>query len=125
MADLTVDDQGSGQVEEGEIGIRLLLPPNEQATEAVEPGVGHLHDPTAWRMAGRVGRRGQWLRLARLRGDMRNEVMVVGGLPTGGIVVASVQSQVPDRRIGVVAWERDQRGVEQIRQLLHVVSLRA
>src|ERR1700690_99668 len=77
VADLMVDDQRSGQVEEGEIGVSLLLPTHEQATEAVEPGVGHLHDPPARRMAGGVGWRGQWLRFARLRRNMGNEVMVL------------------------------------------------
>ena len=45
MAELAVNDEGSGELEEGEIGIGALLPANEAAAEAVKPGVTHLNNP--------------------------------------------------------------------------------
>ena len=45
MAELAIDDEGGGELEEGEIGIGALLPANEEATEAVEPGVGDFNNP--------------------------------------------------------------------------------
>ena len=46
MAKLAIDDQGSSQVDEGEISGGLLLPANQEAAEAVEPGVGDFDNPS-------------------------------------------------------------------------------
>ena len=58
MAELAIDDEGGGELEEGEIGIGALVPADEAAAEAVEPGVADFHHPAAWGMAvGMAGRR--------------------------------------------------------------------
>ena len=46
MTQLAIDDEDSGELNQGEIVLALLLPADEQATEAVEPGVRHLDNPT-------------------------------------------------------------------------------
>ena len=77
---------------------RLLLPADQQAPEAVEPGVPDLHDPAARRVARRVGRAGgSGLRRTGLGRDVRRVAVGGGGLAAGVVVVAPVQAQVARR----------------------------
>jgi hypothetical protein len=39
-------DQGTGDMEEGDIVLRLLLPAHQKTTKAVQPAVAALDDPT-------------------------------------------------------------------------------
>jgi len=42
-----LDEQRGGEVDEGEVVLRLLLPPDEQLPAAVEPGGGSFDDPAS------------------------------------------------------------------------------
>ncbi len=65
MAQFAIDDEDGGELHQAEVVVRLLLPADEQAAEAVEPGVGDLDDPAPGRMAGGVTGRGKgWAALA-------------------------------------------------------------
>ena len=117
MADLAVEDEAGGKVDEAEIVGRLLVPADEQAAEAVEPAVGDLDDPAPGRVA--VGVAGWWqgLRIRRLGRDVRGIATADGDLTAGGVVIAPIQAQVPCR-----GWwsrrHRDRHGVKQGVQLL-------
>jgi len=111
MAELAIDDEGGGQVDEAEVGGGSFLPAGQPAAEAVEPTVGDLHDPAPRRVAVRMPGWGQRRRRARLGRD-------VGGIASGGslgaarlVVVAPIQDQV--RRSG--RGRLDDRRVEQRR----------
>jgi len=45
MAEFAIDDEDGGELHQAEVVGGLLLPPDEQAAEAVEPRVGDLDDP--------------------------------------------------------------------------------
>ena len=51
MAELAIDDEAGGELDEGEVVGGLLLPADEQPAEAVEPAVPDLHHPAARRVA--------------------------------------------------------------------------
>ena len=61
MAELAVDDERGGEVEEREIVLGQLFPADQEATEAIKPGVRDFHDPAARRMAVRMPGRWEWL----------------------------------------------------------------
>jgi len=44
---MTPGDDTEREVEHGEAGVGALLPADQDAAEAVEPGVGALYDPAA------------------------------------------------------------------------------
>ena len=71
MADLPVDDEDGGELDEAEVVLSAVLPSHEQAAEAIEPAVADLDHPPARRMpfgiAGRGQRRGH-ARLGRKHG---------------------------------------------------------
>ena len=52
----TPGDQAAGELEQGAVVLGLLRPADEQAAEAVEPGVGALDDPAACAEAGLAAR---------------------------------------------------------------------
>ena len=51
MAELAVDDQDGGQLDEAEIVRCFLVPARQHSAEAVKPRVRHLHHPAPRRMA--------------------------------------------------------------------------
>src|SRR6266571_5829025 len=127
MAQLAVDDEDRCQLDQGEVVLALLLPANEQAAEAVEPGVGHLHHPAARRVTVRMARWGQRLSFARLGWNVRHVAMSTSCLPAGIVVVAPIQTQLGTRLVGRVLGHRrhlDHAGLEQGLQPLHVRALR-
>src|SRR5204863_7008595 len=87
MAQLAVDDQDGGELDEGEVVGGLLLPAHQQAAETIEPAVAGLHDPAARRVAVRVAGWRQGLLGAALRGDVRGVAPAGGRLAAGGVVV--------------------------------------
>src|SRR4051794_7203432 len=88
MAELAIDDQDRGQLDEAEVVGGLLLPADEQAAEAVEPTVPRLHDPAAGWVAVGVAGRGQGLGGAGLGRDVRGVAVADGRLAAGGVAVA-------------------------------------
>lgn len=125
MADLAVDDQSGSEVDESEIGIGLLLPTNKEAAETIKPGMSDFHDPATRWVSGRVAGWGQRLGRARLGRDMGRKVMGLGSLPTGVIVIAPVQGQMPRGRLDVVYRIGHQGRIKQRFQLLHIVPVGA
>src|SRR5687768_1288098 len=100
MADLAIDDEDGGEVDEAEVGRGAFLPANEQPAEAVEPTVGHLHHPAPRRVP--VGVAGRWQRRGGT-GFGRDVGAVATGsglLPAGWIVVPTVQRQLRRRGRG-------------------------
>jgi hypothetical protein len=51
MAQFAIDDEDGGELDQREVVVGLLLPTDEQAAEATEPGMGDLDDPAPGRMA--------------------------------------------------------------------------
>ena len=123
MAELAVDNQGCGELEESQVVVGLLFPAHEQPTEAIEPGMGDFDDPAAWLMAGGVAWGRERVRGAPPARDVREEVLVQGRLPTGWVVVAPVQHQVPIGRREGVLRVRSQGSIEQLRQFLHIRAI--
>ncbi len=66
MADLAVDDQHGGELDEAQVGGGPLLPARQQPAEPVEPAVRHLDHPPPGRVALRVTRGRQGALRARL-----------------------------------------------------------
>ena len=93
MADLAVDDEAGGQLDEAEVVARLLLPADQQPPEAVEPAVPDLHHPAPRRVAVGVPRRRQRLRRARLGRDVRRVAAGAAVVAARGVVVAPVQAR--------------------------------
>src|SRR6266540_2640832 len=127
MAHLAIDDQAGGQLDEGQVVLRALLPADQQPAEAVEPTVRHLHHPAPRWVTGGIPRWGQRLRRTALGRDVRRIAARHRRLATLVVVVAAIQRQMRLRVRRVFAVRhlgrrrrRDQRGVEQVRQLLHV-----
>jgi len=52
MAELAIDDEAGGELDEGEVILGHLLPADEQAAEAVEPAVPDFDHPASRRVAG-------------------------------------------------------------------------
>jgi len=123
MAQLAIDDEDGGEVHQAEVVEGLLLPADEQAAEAVEPGMGDFNDPAPGGMAIGVTGRGQGLGGAGLGRDVRDIAVGAGRVPTGVIVVAPIQAQLRTLRVrGVCRDGRDldHEGIEQGIELLHV-----
>ena len=78
-----------------EVGVGAFLPAGEDATEAVEPGVGAFDDPASCTEAGLAF---DCLRLLAAAADMRCEAELVGEFVDLGIVVAAVEAE-PLRRV--------------------------
>lgn len=120
MAELTIDDESSSELEESEIGIGALFPAHEEAAEAVEPGVRDFDDPATGRMTVGMAWGRERLGGTGLGRDMGDQVMVLGGPAAGVVVVAAVQDQMPLRRGGVVGRIGRERGVQEGFELLHI-----
>jgi hypothetical protein len=82
-------DEAAGEVEHGEVGVGAFLPANEDAAEAVEPGVGALDDPAAGTEAGLALER---LRLVAATADVRGERELRRELTHLAVVVAAVEA---------------------------------
>src|SRR5690349_17373291 len=90
MADLAVDDEDGGELDEAQIVVALVLPAGEQAAEAVEPAVPDLDDPAPrWVALRSAGRRQRGLR-ARLGRDVRGDPPAGCRLSAGVVIVAPV-----------------------------------
>jgi len=108
MTQFAIDDEDGGELDQSEVVVRLLLPADEQAAEAVELGMGDLDDPAPGRMTGGVTGRGQGLGGAGFGRGVRDIAMRTGGVPTGVIGVAAIQAQRGALRIrGVLGHGRD------------------
>jgi hypothetical protein len=77
-------------VEHRQVGVGALLPADEDAAEAVEPGVGALDDPAAGAKAGLAL---DGLRLLAARADVGGEGELGGELAYLGKVVTLVQAE--------------------------------
>ena len=75
---VAVEEQADGDRDEAEVVGGLLLPADEQAAEAVEPGVRDLHDPVPRRIAVGGTRRRQRVRGAGFGRD-RHDVAAFRG----------------------------------------------
>ena len=76
---------------EAEIMTGSLLGAGQQASETIEPPVGHLHHPAPWWLAVGVSWWGQRGGLARLGRDVRRGAARHGGVPAGVVGIAPVQ----------------------------------
>lgn len=83
-------DQAAGEVEHGEVGVGAFLPADEDAAEAVEPGVGAFDDPAAGAEAGLALDR---LRLVAAAADVRSERELRREFAHLVVVVAAVEAQ--------------------------------
>src|SRR3954449_3430731 len=98
------------KLEHSLVALGLLLPANEQSSEAVDPGMHALDYPAARLIVGMVGR---CLTFFAAAPDMGGQVVVVGDLPGAVIVVALVQAQV-QRLVSERLRTLDRHGVERL-----------
>ena len=77
-------------MEHGEVGVGAFLPAGEDASEAVEPGVGAFDDPAAGAEAGLSFER---LRFFAAAADVGGEGELVAELVHLGVVVALVEAE--------------------------------
>jgi len=77
-------------VEHGQVGVGAFLPAGQDATEAVEPGVGAFDDPAAGAVAGLAFQR---LRFFAAAADVAGEAELGGKLVHLGEVVALVEAE--------------------------------
>ena len=77
-------------MEHGEVGVGAFLPAGEDASEAVEPGVGAFDDPAAGAEAGLAFDRLRFLAAAADVGGERELLAQVAHLV---VVVAAIQTQ--------------------------------
>ena len=77
-------------MEHREVGVGALLPADEDAAEAIEPGVGALDDPAAGSEAGLTLER---LRLFAAAADVGSEGELFGELANLAVVVGSIETQ--------------------------------
>jgi hypothetical protein len=100
-------DPGTGEMQQGEIVFTLLLPPDEQPSKAVHPGVRAFHHPAAGSVAGNLV---LGLPFFTTVPNMSRIAPGFQGVPHGLIVVPLVQTQVlrlPCRRF----WTLDHEGL--------------
>jgi hypothetical protein len=110
MADLAIDDEHGGELDEAEVMAPLFLPPGQQATVAVEPAVSDLDHPAPRRMALRIARRRQGAFVARLGREV-GRAAAGQGLMSAGVVVVLALGQ----------W--DHHAIKQIGQLFHIMPV--
>jgi hypothetical protein len=108
-------------VEHGEVGVGSFLPADEDAAEAMEPGVGALDDPAAGAEAGLALERLGFLAAAA---DVRGEGELRAELAHFVVVVALVEAEslrLLGRRLRPLDRDRLDRGAGE----LEVVQIRA
>ena len=108
-------------MEHGEVGVGAFLPADEDAAEAVEPGVGALDHPAAGAEAGLAFER---LCLLAARADVGGEAELGGELVHLGKVVALVEAE-PLRLFGGRLGPLDRDRLDRRPAELEVVQVRA
>jgi hypothetical protein len=108
-------------VEHGEVGVGAFLPADEEAAEAVEPGVCPFDHPAAGAEAGLAL---ECLRLLAARADVRREAELGRQLVDLGEVVALVQAE-PLRLLGGRLGPLDWPALDRRARELEVVQVRA
>src|ERR687891_479410 len=83
-------NEGAGEMEKGQIVLRLLVPPYQDAPEAVQPTMAPLHHPPAGPLPSLLF---QGLRLLTPGPNVRREAELHQGFPYFLIVIAFVQTQ--------------------------------
>jgi hypothetical protein len=107
-------DEAAGEVEHGEVGVGAFLPADEDAAEAVEPGVGALDHPAAGPEASLAL---DLLRLVAAAADVRGEGELRGEFVDLGKVVAAVEAQSLRPlacRLGTLDRDRLDRGAAEL-----------
>jgi hypothetical protein len=108
-------------VEHREVGVGAFFPADEDAAEAIEPGVGALDDPAADAEAGLALER---LRLLGAAADVGREAELVGELADFVVVIAAVEAQSLRPLVGRLGpLDRDR--LERRACQLEVVAVRA
>lgn len=108
-------------MEHGEVGVGAFLPADEDAAEAVEPGVGAFDDPAAGAEAGLALERVRFFAAAT---DVGGEAKLLRELAHLVVVVAAVETETLRRlgcRLGSLDRDRLERGAGE----LEVVQVRA
>ena len=108
-------------MEHGQVGVGAFFPAGEDASEAIEPGVGPLDDPAAGTEASLAFDR---LRLLAAAADMGSEAELGGELVDLRIVVALVDAQ-PLRLFRGRQGPRDRDRLDRGATELEVVQVRA
>ena len=108
-------------MEHGEVGVGAFLPADEDAAEAIEPGVGALDDPAAGAEAGFAFECLGFLAAAADVGGERELVAEVAHLV---VVVALVEAQ-PLRLLPRRLWPLDRDALDRGAGELEVVQVRA
>src|SRR5215204_4174449 len=121
MAQLAVDDEDGGELDEAEVVAGPLLGAGQEAPEAVEPAVADLHHPSPRRVAIRGG--GRWERPVRahLGRDVRGIAPRRRLVPARCVVVPPVQDELWRASWGGLNHGR----VEEVSEFLHVVAARS
>ena len=108
-------------MEHREVGVGAFLPAGEDATEAVEPGVGAFDDPAAGSEAGLMFERPGLLAAAA---DVGGETELFEQLADLAVVVAAVEAE-PLWRVECRRGPRDRDRLERGAGQLEVVAVRA
>lgn len=114
-------DQCAGEVEHGEVGVGAFLPADEDAAEAMQPGVGALDDPAAGAVAGLAFDR---LRLFAAATDVRGEAELGAEIAHFAVVVGGVEAE-PLRSLPARLRPRDRDRLDRVAGELVVVQVRA
>ena len=108
-------------MEHGEVGVGAFLPADEDAAEAVEPGVGALDDPAAGAEAGLAFDR---LRFFAAAADVGGERELLGEVADLVVVVGGVEAQ-PLRPLPGRLGPFDRDRLDRLPGELVVVQVRA
>ena len=108
-------------MEHGEVGVGAFLPADEDAAEAVEPGVGALDDPAAGAEAGLAG---ECFLLLAAGADVGGERELLAELAYLAVVVGSVETE-PLRPLGGRLGPLDRDRLDRLPGELVVVQVRA
>jgi hypothetical protein len=103
------------------VGVGAFLPADEDAAEAIQPGMGSFDDPAAGAEAGLAFDR---LRLVAAAADVRGEAELLGEFVDLGIVVAAVEAQ-PLRSRPCRRRPLDRDRLDRRARQLEVVAVRA
>lgn len=104
-------------MEHREVGVGAFFPAGEDASEAVEPGVGALDDPAAGAEAGLALDR---LRFLAAAADVSGECELVAEVVHLGVVVAAIEAERL-RRLGCRRGSLDRDRFDRVAGELEVV----
>ena len=111
-------DEAEREVEHAEIGVGPLLPADQDAAEAVEPGMGALHNPAAcFATSFPFGRD-----LLAAGAQMKREAELLGQRPRLVIVIALIKAE-PLRLFGRGCWPLDRDRIQRRPHQLVVVPV--